>query len=203
MEQEMKKIQYIGLDKIRSNPKNPRTIKKHQLEKLMKSISDFPKMLELRPLVVDENMVVLGGNMRLKALKELKYESVPYIKIEGLSEEQKEQFIIKDNVNYGDWDWDVLSTDWNLTSMDGWGLDVPSWVLDDDAEPEIDRDVLNEAMDAYINAQVKRIVLFFDNEEYNDIIKKLKWLSDKNNLDSNTAVLKFLLDFYGKNTINE
>lgn len=198
MKNELNKIQYTELDKIKTNPKNPRTIKKAQLDKLIKSIDDFPEMLELRPLVVDENMVVLGGNMRLKALRELKYTRVPYIQIEGLTEEQKEQFVIKDNVNYGDWDWDVLSTDWNLNNMDGWGLDIPSWVLDDDREPEIDRDVLNEAMDKYINAQIKRIVLFFDNDEYADIVKKLKWISDKNNLESNTEVLKYLLDFYGK-----
>ncbi len=200
---ENRKYGTIDLEKIKSNPNNPRTIKKHQLEKLVKSIQDFPEMLQLRPIVVDEEFYVLGGNMRLKALRELKFKEVPYLMVEGLTPEQKKQFVIKDNVNYGDWDWDELTTNWDLTSMDSWGLDIPSWVIDDDREPEIDRDVLDEALNNYVNAQIKRIVLFFSNEEYPGIIKKMEWLSKQHNLESNTDALQYLLEFYGKHTTQD
>ena len=91
-------FQKVKISEIKPNPNNPRIIKDENFKKLVKSIQDFPEMLELRPIVVDDNMVVLGGNMRLKALKELKITEVPIIKANELTEEQKKEFIIKDNV---------------------------------------------------------------------------------------------------------
>ena len=115
---------------IKPNPENPRVIKDEKYKKLVKSIQDFPEMLELRPIVIDENNVVLGGNMRLKALQELGYEDVPVVLAKDLTEEQKKEFIIKDNVGYGEWDWDTLASEWDSVQLEEWGLEIPNF--DDD-----------------------------------------------------------------------
>ena len=114
----------MNINEIKSNNNNPRLITDIKLEQLKKSIKDFPKMLELRPLIIDENNVVLGGNMRLKACKELGITDIPVKKIEGLSQEQKNEFIIKDNLGYGEWDWDIIYEDWNIDELKDWGMDI-------------------------------------------------------------------------------
>jgi serine protease inhibitor ecotin len=101
-------------------------------EKLKKSIQEFPQMLETRPLVIDENNVVLGGNMRFRALTDLGYEEIPVQKVEGWSEEQKKEFIVKDNVSYGVWDWELLANSWDAEQLGDWGLEVPGFDLDSD-----------------------------------------------------------------------
>lgn len=112
---------------IKSNPENPRIIKDEKFRKLVKSIQDFPEMLELRPIVIDENNMVLGGNMRLKALQELGFKEVPVVHAKDLTEEQKKEFIIKDNVGYGELNWDTLANYWDPDKLEEWGLDVPSF----------------------------------------------------------------------------
>ena len=97
----------IQVSKLKTNPNNPRTINKSKFERLKKSISEFPKMLEIRPIVVDEKFIVLGGNMRLQALKELGITETYYIQEKDLTPKEKKQFIIKDNASFGDWDWDM------------------------------------------------------------------------------------------------
>jgi hypothetical protein len=117
----------MKLSDIKENKQNPRVIKNNKFYKLVNSLKSFPKMMELRPIVIDENNVALGGNMRLKALKELNYESIPnnwVIKIDSLSEEEKKEFIIKDNIGYGEWEWNLLKSDFNLEQLDEWGLDL-------------------------------------------------------------------------------
>jgi hypothetical protein len=116
--------------------------------------------------------------------------------VSGLDEEQKKEFVIKDNLNYGDWDWEQIQIEWDLTEIGDWGLEVPEWVMDDDKEPEIDKDTLNEALDHYINASVKKISLFFDNQEYEMVTRRLESIINEKNLDSNTEAFLFLLDFY-------
>lgn len=113
----------ISIEKVKENPTNPRTISNEKFEKLKKSIQDFPEMLQLRPIVVDSDCVVLGGNMRLKALKELGFKEVHIIKAESLSEDQKKEFLIKDNLGYGDWDFEELAANWDLQKLDDWGFD--------------------------------------------------------------------------------
>jgi hypothetical protein len=120
------KIEKTKISKLKPNPNNPRTINKINFNKLKKSIKEFPKMLELRPVVVDENYMVLGGNMRLHALKDLGIKEVFCVQEKNLSEHQKEQFIIKDNVGYGDWDFDILANQWEIEDLDDWGVNVPS-----------------------------------------------------------------------------
>ena len=114
----------VKLKEIKPNPSNPRYIRDDKFEKLKKSIKDFPQMLNLRPIVVDDDMVVLGGNMRLKALTELGIDEVEIIKASDLTEKQKAEFIIKDNVGFGEWDWDMLANEWDNQLLEDWGLDV-------------------------------------------------------------------------------
>lgn len=128
----------MKLSKIKGNPNNPRIIKDDKFKKLVKSISEFPKMLELRPIIVDENFIVQGGNMRLKALQELKFKDIPdeWVKqVSDLTEEQKKEFIIKDNANFGSWDFDELANSWDAEKLNEWGLDIPHFI-DEQIEDE-------------------------------------------------------------------
>lgn len=118
------KTEIVKIQKIKPNQTNPRYIRDFKFQKLVKSIKEFPEMLNLRPIVVDENMVVLGGNMRLKAILEAGIQEVPVSIAEGLTEDQKQEFIIKDNVSYGDWDWDVLANQWDTQTLDDWGMTI-------------------------------------------------------------------------------
>jgi hypothetical protein len=118
----------MKLSQIKPNPNNPRIIKDEKFEKLKKSIQDFPKMMELRPMVINADNIVLGGNMRLKALKELGYKEVPdeWVKrAEDLTDDEQRQFIIKDNVGFGEHDWEMLATEWDADELSDWGLDLP------------------------------------------------------------------------------
>jgi DNA modification methylase len=120
----------MKLSKIKGNPNNPRICKDDKFKKLVKSISEFPKMLELRPIIVDENFIVQGGNMRLKALQELKFKDIPdeWVKqVSDLTEDQKKEFIIKDNVGFGEWDFDDLANNWDVEKLNEWGLDIPNF----------------------------------------------------------------------------
>jgi len=116
----------LKISKIKKNPKNPRVIKDSKFEKLVKSIQDFPQMLEIRPIVVNEDMVILGGNMRYEAAKKAGLKEVPII-IANLTKEQQDEFIIKDNVGFGDWDWDILANEWDEELLCDWGLDLPTY----------------------------------------------------------------------------
>lgn len=126
--------QQVKISKVKGNPSNPRIIKNDKFKKLVKSIQEFPEMLKLRPIVVDEDFMVLGGNMRLKASKDAGLSEVWIDIAEGLTEEQKKEFIVKDNVGFGEWEWDILANEWDSVQLAEWGLDV--WENLDDAEPE-------------------------------------------------------------------
>lgn len=115
------------INEIKPNPNNPRIIKDVKFKQLVKSIQDFPQMLELRPIVIDENNMVLGGNMRLKACIEAGLTDVPVIHANNLSEDKKKEFIVKDNVGYGEWDWDDLANNWDVEELTEWGLDIPNF----------------------------------------------------------------------------
>ena len=127
----------VNIKQVKANPNNPRIIKDAKFQKLVKSIQEFPDMLNKRPLIVftdtDGKYCVLGGNMRLKALNELKYDTVPIVLADEWTEEQKAEFLIKDNVGFGEWDWDQLANEWDSEKLDEWGLDVPI-ILDEDNE---------------------------------------------------------------------
>ena len=121
----------IPIKDIKSNPNNPRIIKDDKFKKLVQSIIDFPRMLEIRPIVVNDEMVVLGGNMRLKACKEAGLKEIPVIKASDLTPEQQREFIIKDNVGFGEWDWTMLANEWDSDELQDWGLDIPGFNVDE------------------------------------------------------------------------
>jgi ParB-like chromosome segregation protein Spo0J len=118
----------VKISEVKSNPNNPRIIKDDKFQKLVKSIKEFPEMLNIRPIVVNADMVVLGGNMRLKACKEAGLKEVAIIKAEDLTEDQQKQFIIKDNVGFGEWDWEDLANNWDAEQLTDWGLDIPNFM---------------------------------------------------------------------------
>ena len=131
----------INLSEIKPNPENPRVIKDDKFKKLCSSIENFPKMMELRPIVVDENNMILGGNMRLKALQHLGFKEVQkdwIKKASELTEEEKKEFIIKDNVGFGEWDWVDLGVNWDADKLDEWGLELPEdWETEEVQEKEL------------------------------------------------------------------
>jgi DNA modification methylase len=121
------KAEIVNINKVRTNPNNPRIIKDEKFAKLVKSIQEFPQMLEIRPIVVNDEMIVLGGNMRLKACQEAGLKEIPIIKASNLTEEQQKEFIIKDNVGFGEWDWNDLANNWDAEELKEWGLDIPGF----------------------------------------------------------------------------
>jgi DNA modification methylase len=135
-------MQIVKISEVKPNPKNPRIIKDGKFQKLVKSIQEFPDMLNKRPLIVftdvDNKYVVLGGNMRLKALNELKFKEIPVIIADEWTEEQKAEFLIKDNVGFGEWDWDKLANEWDAEKLDEWGLDLPIDLHVEELEAEED-----------------------------------------------------------------
>jgi DNA modification methylase len=128
----------VKISEIHANKNNPRIIKDDKFRKLVKSIQDFPQMLEIRPIVVDEDNIVLGGNMRLKACKEAGLKEVYIVKADNLTEEQKQEFIVKDNVGFGEWDWDSLANEWDVEKLEEWGLDLPIDLTVEELEAEED-----------------------------------------------------------------
>jgi len=126
------KTEKIKISKIKKNPNNPRLIKDNKFHKLVKSIKEFPEMLDIRPIVVNEEMIVLGGNMRLKACQEAGLKEIPVIKASELSENQQREFIVKDNVGFGSWDWDMIANEWDTDTLEDWGMDILGFNIDDD-----------------------------------------------------------------------
>lgn len=144
----------LSIDDVKPNPKNPRTIKKEQLERLATSIKEFPDMMSLRPIVVDENNTILGGNMRWQALKKLGRETVEVTRADGLTESQKREFIVKDNVAFGDWDWDELANEYDIQELKDWGLEdiqieEPEDEIVEDTPPELEDDTVSKPGEIY------------------------------------------------------
>lgn len=159
----------MKLSEIHINPANPRIIKDDRFKKLVKSISEFPKMLELRPIVVDSDLQILGGNMRFKALQELRYKDIPdkWIKrADELTDEEKRRFIIEDNVPFGEWDWEMLS-EWDKEKLKEWGMDIPDWSAGHEVNQMTDTDIdINNKFDPVgIASGLHKIVFIFDNEQ--------------------------------------
>ena len=121
----------MKLSEIKPNPNNPRLIKDDKFKKLCQSIKDFPEMLELRPIVVNKDHIILGGNMRYKAAKEIGLKEIPVKVADNLTPEQEREFLIKDNTSGGEWDWEVLANEWDSEELEAWGLDVPSFEVDE------------------------------------------------------------------------
>jgi len=156
----------VDISKVKGNTNNPRIIKDDKFKKLVKSIKDFPEMLELRPIVVDENMIVLGGNMRLKACIEAGLKEVHITIADNLTEEQKQEFIVKDNVGFGEWDWDMIANVWDSELLNEWGLDV--WQPETEVDYSLldDEDELDSLLEDMTNGVKKAIQIEFEAEHY-------------------------------------
>lgn len=204
------KIEKINIDEIKPNKNNPRIIKDDKYKKLVKSIKDFPEMLEIRPIVVDDDMIVLGGNMRLKACKEAGLKEIPIIKASDLTESQKKEFILKDNQSFGEWDNNLLSSwDKNLlldSGFEDWEL------IDIYGINELDNKFTNPLEGSNFNPEevnvddyIKQNILFFnelmfefEDDEIKNCIRNIKSISTKDNFISD---LKKLIKQYGKNSV--
>jgi ParB-like chromosome segregation protein Spo0J len=167
-------VKVVKLSEIKSNPNNPRIIKDDKFRKLVNSIQEFPKMLEIRPVVVNADMIVLGGNMRLKACKEAGLKEVPVIFAHDLTEDEQKQFIIKDNVGFGEWDWDMLANEWEPELLEDWGLEV--WK----PAPEIDYSILDdenveEELGDMADGVRKAIQIEFEPEHYEEAFELVKF----------------------------
>ena len=145
----------VALRKLKPNPQNPRVLRDERFEALKKSITDFPDMLNYRALVATSNddgtFTVIGGNMRLKALQDLKIKEAPVMLADHWTKEQRREFIIKDNVGFGDWDWDQLANEWDAGQLSDWGLEVPNVADFSTANEEVDVDALDGAMCIKLN----------------------------------------------------
>ena len=152
----------IKVSKIKSNTNNPRLIKDQKFKKLVESIKEFPEMLKLRPIVVDENNIILGGNMRYKACIEAGLKELYVIQADDLTEKQKKEFIIKDNVGFGEWDWDILANEFDNSQLNEWGLDV--WETKD---IDLDEFFIDDTTD---KVETNKIILEYNNEDYDIVI---------------------------------
>jgi hypothetical protein len=139
-------MESLPISKVRPNSENPRYIKDEKFKKLVQSLRDFPEMANARPIVVNKDMVVLGGNMRLKAMQEAGWSEVP-VQVVDWSEEKQREFIIKDNVGFGEWDWDELANTWDAEELNEWGLDV--WQPEEEAEPAEQKDLSGDLKETF------------------------------------------------------
>lgn len=167
----------VKISDIKANPNNPRLIKDDKFAKLVQSVTEFPEMLEIRPIVVNSDMVVLGGNMRLKACKEAKIKELTVVIADNLTEEQQREFLIKDNVSGGEWDWNILANEWDAGQLTDWGVDIPDWSNGLDANNMTDDDIdIEQEFDAIGTMDGKqRVVFLFDGaEEAESYLNSLK-----------------------------
>jgi hypothetical protein len=208
----------IDINKVFENPKNPRFIRTPKFEDLKTSITEFPEMLKIRPIATDENFVALGGNMRLKAAKELGHKKVWIVVLSDLTAKQQEEFMIKDNQSYGQWDFDVLVDDFDKNDLTNWGFDSwafenleketpnkppekpttkPKKEVDDDYDDNVDKSNLSKTAESYLNSAIRQIVLAFDNETHTQTLEKLKAIGLKYDIEKdNSAVVLKLIEFY-------
>jgi hypothetical protein len=192
--------QKVNIGKVKKNETNPRFIKDSKFKKLVKSIKEFPEMLEKRPIIVDEDFVILGGNMRYEACKSAGLFEIWIDQVEGWTEQQKRQFIIKDNVGFGEWDWDILAHDFNEDQLVDWGLDV--WQTDTDVDYSIldDDDFENELQDMQDGVK-KAIQIPFELEHYDEAFELVKYWREKGGYVGMMLIEKLKLekDQYEKN----
>lgn len=169
------------ITKLKGNPSNPRVLRDDKFAKLKKSIEEFPDMLNKRPIVAvtdkDGKLMVLGGNMRLRACQELGLKEVPVILADDWTEEQRREFIVKDNVGYGEWDWDALANEWKAEDLDAWGLDVPSFATPPDYSILDDEDVQGQ-LDEMRDSVKKAIQIEFEAEHYDEAYQLVKHFRD-------------------------
>ena len=166
------------ISEVKLNPNNPRLIKDDKFIKLVQSIKDFPEMLDIRPIVVNQDMIILGGNMRFKACKEAGLKEVPVIIADNLTEEQQREFLIKDNTSGGDWDFEMLANEWDVEQLDEWGLEVPTFATDVDYSI-LDDDDVSDQLEDMTNGVKKAIQIEFEAEHYDEAYALVKFWRDE------------------------
>jgi hypothetical protein len=167
----------LKISEIKLNPNNPRLIKDDKFEKLVNSIKEFPEMLKIRPIVVNKDMIILGGNMRFKACREAGLKEIPVIIANELTSDQEREFLIKDNVSGGEWDWNLLN-DWDKEELNEWGLDV--WEAPAEVDYSIlDDDDLDEQLEDMTNGVKKAIQIEFEAEHYEEASELVKFWRQK------------------------
>jgi hypothetical protein len=164
-------MEIVKLSEVKLNPNNPRLIKDDKFKKLVQSIKDFPEMLNIRPIVVNQDMIILGGNMRYKACKEAGLKEIPVI-VTDLTEEQQKEFLIKDNVSGGEWDWDLLN-EWDTEQLEDWGLDIP---IDEKIDKLKEDETLEFEQSVQLVPPKEYIIIMAEpnSEEWEDIKELLK-----------------------------
>ena len=174
-------VKLTKIEEVKLNPTNPRTIKDDKFKQLVRSIVEFPKMLELRPIVVNDDMIVLGGNMRLKACKEAGLKEIPVIKASELTEEEQRQFIIKDNVGYGEWDFSMLKNDYDTDELLDWGLDIPDFTIPTPIDySALDGEDMTDRLSEMTDGVKKAIQIEFELEHYEEANELVKfWREQK------------------------
>jgi hypothetical protein len=178
----------MKLKDIKPNPNNPRVLRDDKFQKLKQSITEFPKMLSLRPMVIDENNVVLGGNMRLRALQELGFNDIDEAWVKqssDLTEEEKKRFIIADNVAFGEWDWDTLANDWEVVDLEAWGLDIPQFDRPEDFDedftlPEGDKEPFQQMTFTLADEQATVIQNAIRDIKHTDEYKYIETMGNEN-----------------------
>ena len=171
----------MKLNKIKPNKNNPRVIRDEKFAKLKKSIEEFPKMMALRPIIIDSSGIVLGGNMRLKALQDIGYKEIPdeWVKhADELTEVEKKEFIVKDNVGFGEWNWEQLANEWDAEKLKEWGLDVPEFAASVDYSILDDENVSGQLEDMTGGVK-KAIQIEFEAEHYDEAYVLVKFWREK------------------------
>lgn len=151
----------VKISEVTINPENPRTIREDKFNDLVKSIKKFPKMLEIRPIAVTEDMVIVGGNMRFKAAVEAGMKEVPIVILKGFTEKEQKEFVIKDNIAFGEWDFDMLANEWDVEALSDWGLDIPMPNTDINLDEFFEQGQEAESVDGK-----KKLILEYTDEEY-------------------------------------
>lgn len=185
------KVVKLKLKDLKPNPNNPRVITSLMLDKLKKSIQDFPDMLELRPIILDLDNTILAGNMRHKALTELGYVEAPCIYATDLSEDEKKDLLIKNNLSFGEWDWEEIITNWQVDSIRDWGLEVPGFFFDDDEEPDF------EPVEEF--NRIKNITLICDRDHYVKLLDELNAVVRREGFSDYSDAVLFLINRYENN----
>ncbi len=178
----------VKITEVKPNEENPRYIKEGRFEKLVKSLKEFPEMATVRPIVVNKDMVVLGGNMRLKAMQEAGWKEVP-VEVVDWSEEKQREFIIKDNVGFGEWEWDALANEWDAPQLKDWGLDV--WQPEEDIDYSIlDEEDVDGQLDDMAGGVKKAIQIEFQPDHYGEACELVKFWRDQD-----AYIGKMIIDF--------
>jgi ParB-like chromosome segregation protein Spo0J len=184
----------VKISEVKLNPNNPRLIKDDKFKKLVQSIKDFPEMLNIRPIVVNKDMIILGGNMRFKACKEAGLKEIPII-ITDLSQDKQREFLIKDNTSGGDWDWELITNEWDTEQLDNWGLDIPIFGVDNMTNNE-DYEGLDQLskLDKFLDAELKRLFLVYDNETFLNVVSWFEKKQKEFDLENNSDVILKIIE---------